>query len=250
MSYKYTLAVDHVGNALERLTENKPQPKNRKNVAQRQKIRDLIASDRYTTMSQIAKVLGISRERVRQLLTFEDITFNQHRTKQFTWPCPRCDKPVNMKLGLIKRITRPRSMYCGECKPRICYGLNGHVDPPRSKYKSRMCLLCERIRAKKVVRWRHCMDCRKLLPVSAGNANQEKVHGHILQRCASCHGRKVAPTNFKKTPKDHCSRGHSYAKFKKIHPSGNWNCTACVYMRDHNYAEWAATRSVTRKNTK
>ena len=73
----------------------------------RDRVRELRGQDPYATQAQMARQIGCTRERVRQVLKALGLPSRVPRGPAGTRPCPVCTSP----------ITNPASMYCS----RSCY---------------------------------------------------------------------------------------------------------------------------------
>ena len=75
----------------------------------------LVESGKAQSQACAGRALGVSRERVRQIVKAEGLTLGHH-TKQpntlISWPCPACGKSVEM--WTVWRQQR-RSAYCTSC---------------------------------------------------------------------------------------------------------------------------------------
>lgn len=205
-------------------------------------LKRLIADGTFTKLGQAGAYFGVTRERIRQIVQREGLVLNQQWTHRFTWPCPLCGGDVTMKLTEIKKIRSPRGVYCKACRPRICLGPEGHIDPPRSKRQDHTCLSCQNKKRQQIVRWRHCIDCGKLLPVTWNSEHVAKVLGTKLERCQQCQGRRALSFSAATKRKGFCQRGHDLSITRYVSPKGSSRCMECIHLRDTNPAEFNATR--------
>ena len=150
----------------------------------RARVGAMLRAPKTRDMACIASAVGLTRERVRQIARDEGIDRFTNRSKHFSWPCPGCGALVNRMLSHIKKMKQPA--LCSAClrgNERFC--VNGHENPRRGKNGD--CLDCGHERNNKIVRYRICQDCGKVLPVTYNHEQNARVRGKPLMRCLSCY---------------------------------------------------------------
>ena len=123
-------------------------------------------SGKYKTMTCIANEIGVSRERVRQVLNTTGHT--QFARLRLEWSCPGCGTTVSHTRAQLSRI-RHMPAHCRECASAHCkreHLRNGNTS------KGGQCLACVRLRLKRVVEVRTCIECGKDLEISQGTSYQ------------------------------------------------------------------------------
>ena len=135
-------------------------------------------SGTYKNMACIARKLGVSRERVRQVLNATGHTNFGPRHIRLQWPCPDCREPVKVaRSGL--RVHMPA--HCRECAKNYCR--RGH----RSKHAGGgKCRVCEGNLRRRIVEVRACLECGKELEISQGmryNIRIGKARGDFHREC-------------------------------------------------------------------
>lgn len=208
-------------------------------VAQRRRARVLylISEGKVTTLTCAAQLVGVSRERVRQIVREEGILFQKtQRNTLITWPCPQCGGEAQMwtKERNSKAATNPA--LCSDCRKgsgRFCR--RGHENPPRAKNGG--CKTCMNDLRRTVIAYRTCMDCGKQVPITRGIAAQIKLRGHPApKRCQPCRIRKFVQANVQ----THCIRGHLLAETRRRSTGGTF-CVVCnrERSREHYYRKKA-----------
>ena len=126
-------------------------------------------SGKYKNMACIARKLGVSRERVRQVLNATGHSNFGPRHVRLQWPCPDCRETVKVaRSGL--RIHMPA--HCGKCAKNYCR--RGHL---RSKLRSGACRTCAGIQRRRIVEVRTCLECGKDHEISWGTRDRIR-RGH------------------------------------------------------------------------
>lgn len=120
-----------------------------------------VQSGKYRTMTCIASKVGISRERVRQILNATGYTEFAHRLR-LEWPCPDCRGIVSL-TRLQLHHTKHMPVHCRACAKKYCK--REHLRAENSD-RGGHCLACARIRAKRVVAVRSCLECGKTLEIT------------------------------------------------------------------------------------
>ncbi len=114
----------------------------------------LVERGEVNSQACAGRVLGVTRERVRQIVNKEGLKLGR-RVQPNTlieWPCPDCDKPVQMWTRV--RMYR-KTVHCASCRTRRAkekeYCHRGH---PMAETRRRFpcgathCLSCNRINAR------------------------------------------------------------------------------------------------------
>ena len=117
----------------------------------------LIATGKMESQTCVARIVGVARERVRQIVNRRGLDFKR-RSKPLEWPCPRCGAKVvsnTMKIGKTK-ITP----FCRRC--------SSAGDKPNIR-KNRRCSVmnCPRLRAARGYCQTHYSRLRKFGDVLA-----------------------------------------------------------------------------------
>ena len=177
-----------------------------KNKKSHSKIILLLQNPKTQSLACVAGIVGLSRERVRQIAKEENITRFTIAERRFRWNCYQCNSPMERNLFQIKNFKNPA--LCGNCaqgKGRFCR--KGHENPPRNKQGR--CRICDREYRNRIVDYRTCQDCGKVIPVTYASRAQAKTHSFTLKRCQQCHGKWVVKTNhIKQKDKPFCKHGH------------------------------------------
>lgn len=193
----------------------------------------LAKSGKFTTQQCVADEVGLSRERVRQVLKREKVRFGQQRGSDLIWPCPDCDETITLSYGNRNKWGHMPA-HCRRCADGYCY--RGHKKNTKNTYinanGSHTCRVCARIKAQRIVRYRICIDCKKEIPVTYNSDRTAKSLGNKLERCQSCTGRYAATIVGHKT-QTHCKRGHLFDEKNTYHWKGTRHCRACIRIREH-----------------
>jgi len=185
------------------------------------KLQSLLQQHPNLTQACAARVIGVSRQRIQQINAENNMGMVQ--PSWLSWPCPLCGVEVRKKRSIARRINFARSVYCKTCQLRVCH--NGHVDAPR-RQPSGNCATCERERDNKIVRYRICIDCGKELPVTYNNERIAKYFGYRLERCKSCHFKRIGHRLQK-----YCLYGHLMEETRHRTKSGASYCEECTKIR-------------------
>ena len=116
-------------------------------------------SGKYTNMACIAREIGVSRERVRQVLNATGHTNFGQRHVRLQWPCPDCGETINMTASRLRGISHMPS-HCRDCAKNYCR--RGH------RAMRTRCRVCERDRRRRIVEVRTCLECGNDLEISQG----------------------------------------------------------------------------------
>ncbi|KKM14115.1 hypothetical protein LCGC14_1709340 [marine sediment metagenome] len=84
--------------------------KPRKPSPTREHVKRLVATNKMESNTCIAKIVGVTPERVRQILANEGLVVSA-RLQRLEWPCPRCGNPVRCTQATLYR----RGVLCGRC---------------------------------------------------------------------------------------------------------------------------------------
>ena len=154
------------------------------------RLKGLIARGEVHTQADAARALGISRERVRQLVRDHDLDLGRLPTL-FRFRCQQCGTKVRRKLAMIDRLKYPH--LCGACgrKQRARASLvtvtctNCGAEREYEKYNaslltSGLCLKCYRPPSRKVT-----------VACSASGRERTKTFGDLkyvkTSLCATCY---------------------------------------------------------------
>ena len=149
------------------------------------KLQNLLQQQPNLTQACAARIIGVSRQRIQQINAEKEL--GMVKLGWLSWPCPLCGAEVRKRRFAARRINSAKAVYCKACQPRICH--NGHVDAPHRS--SGNCVMCERERGNRVIRYRICIDCGKELPVTYDNERLARYFGYKLERCKSCHFKRI-----------------------------------------------------------
>ncbi len=146
-------------------------------------------SGRFTTQTCVAAEVGVSRERVRQILNAAGDTEFGHRFLRLEWPCPECEVEISLTRHQFARLAHMPA-HCRPCAKKYC--IREHLFSEHAN-KRGICLLCQNIRNRRIVEVRTCIACNEDLEISAGALRQikfgnstgkyhKKCYGEILRR--------------------------------------------------------------------
>ncbi len=129
-----------------------------------QRVVAAVESGKFKNMACIADEVGISRERVRQILNATGNTeFGYRRFRRLEWPCPDCGVTISLRPGDLDR-TIHMPAHCRMCANNYCR--RGHLRSENTRASDNVCRACRRIRAKRIVEVRTCRECGKGLEIS------------------------------------------------------------------------------------
>lgn len=129
-----------------------------------------VESGKFRNMACIAEEIGISRERVRQILNATGYKEFGYRRLRLEWPCPECGETINLSRRELERTTHMPA-HCRKCAGNFCN--RGHLRSENTR-RDGTCRPCEQIRARRVVEVRTCLACGKELPISQAASYQIK----------------------------------------------------------------------------
>ena len=124
-----------------------------------QRIVAAVESGKYKNMACIAKEVGVSRERVRQILNATGHTNFGSRHVYLQWTCPDCRNTISMTATRLRGLSHMPA-HCRDCAKNYCR--RGH-----QAMRTR-CRVCERDRRRRIVEVRTCLECGKDLEISQG----------------------------------------------------------------------------------
>lgn len=188
-----------------------------------EKVRTLAATGEYDTMTALAREVGVSRERVRQIIRAENIPWSDFHV-QLRWDCPGCKSPVSVARSTWEQNWQYMPAYCRSCstKQRAEFCKRGHLRSGNTNAGG-ACLLCVRIRENCIVERRSCVGCGIELRITYNGMRQIKIGHATGRRCKPCQGRWAARLR----RKTYCLRGHLLAETRNA-----WGqCGDCVRGR-------------------
>ena len=125
-------------------------------------------SGKHQSMASIAREVGLTRERVRQVLNANGHTNFGQRRVRLQWPCPDCGETIYMTGSQLRALSHMPA-HCRKCAKNYC--IRGHL---RSKYarKNGSCGACEGSWKRRIVEIRTCIECGNDLEISRGVRDQ------------------------------------------------------------------------------
>lgn len=164
----------------------------------------LVGSGKFKTQQCIADYVGLSRQRVSQILQESNINFGRKHSPPGTilrWSCPLCGSIIEMKPSL-RNVWKRSPAHCRPCAAKFCNkGLHlrsksnvGVGKGEGRRYKT--CKDCNHERLSQIVDYRICIDCKREVPIKLNNQNRMKRQG-IPKRCRSCQARRASAMNRK-----------------------------------------------------
>lgn len=120
-------------------------------------------SGKYKNMALIAKDVGVSRERVRQVLNAAGHNTFGQRSVRLQWPCPDCGETINTTASRLRGMARMPA-HCRTCAKNYCR--RGHLRTQQARGGS--CRVCDGIRRRRIVEVRTCIECGNGLEISQG----------------------------------------------------------------------------------
>ena len=125
-------------------------------------------SGKHKNMASIAREVGVTRERVRQVLNATGHTNFGQRRVRLQWPCPDCGETIDTTASLLRAQSHMLA-HCRNCAKNYC--LRGHL---RSKHarKNGSCSACEGSWRRRIVEVRTCVECGNDLEISRGVRDQ------------------------------------------------------------------------------
>lgn len=184
-------------------------PKFPKASASRAATLDLISRAPLATNRCIAKTVGISGERVRQIRQEHGLRAKRYPNTLISWPCPSCGAEVKMwtgarngrktvycavcakrEAGKARRVEIP-PLICPDCgQGRIRKGRANALHAKKDYPNGLRCLQCYwKARRKEKT---HCVYGHALTP---DNMNiYMKPDGYVTRRCRTCDARRSRET--------------------------------------------------------
>lgn len=185
------------------------------------KVRTLAATGEYASMAALAHDVGVTRERVRQIIRSENIPWRDFHVI-LKWTCPGCGCAISIPRSVWKQLYKHMPAHCRACAAvyRTKFCKRGHL---RSEHMAPngQCYTCANILRGCVVERRSCVDCGKELPITRNAMSQIKIGRATGERCRHCQGVRLSTTHKKKT---HCLRGHARTP-ENVYKNGN--CKQC-----------------------
>ena len=137
-------------------------------------------SGKYKNMACIARAVGVSRERVRQVLNATGHTNFGPRHIHLQWPCPECGQTVKMTASQL-RVHMPA--HCQNCAKNYCP--RGHLRSTHAR-KNGSCGACLGIQRRRIVEVRTCLECGNDLEISWGTRDRIRrghARGDFHRKC-------------------------------------------------------------------
>lgn len=195
------------------------------------RVRELAATGGYRTMGALADVVGVTIQRVQQIIRQYEIPW-QGLHVRLRWACPGCGDPVSVPRSTWAERWNHLPAHCRKCakQDRAKFCIRGHL---RSENTSAFhsCLACIRERARCVIEIRICEICHKPLNISRGARGQEQ-RGHAVGRYhRACWISQLGALTGPARRKTHCNRGHEFTKENTYHWKGQRQCRECGKRR-------------------
>ncbi len=141
-------------------------------------VRILVDSGKFETMADMGRTVGITTERVRQIIKDHDIHWVPTRGR-LEWDCPGCGTPISIRRSEKKVLYWPA--HCQSCRVELTkkfYRVCKHPKTPENT-TGQGCRICVHSRAHCIVETRECMACGDPLEISRGAAAQIR-NGHSI----------------------------------------------------------------------
>ncbi len=197
-------------------------------ISTRERVRVLVESGKFGMTTEIAKVVGISRERVRQIIRDDKLHWIPIRGR-LKWDCPDCGTPISIRRSAKKLKYWPA--HCNACRIDLLkkfYRVCGHPKIPENTIGT-TCKICANARAKCIVEIRTCMACGEPLELSRGGKAQirnSKSQGLFHWKCYS-----RLPKDMIHPKQSNCKRGHPLSGDNLYHWEGKRICKGCASIR-------------------
>lgn len=171
-----------------------------------EKVARIVAKNPRLTLECIGLRVGVSRERVRQIVQRDGLTrVDQQEARRrhlLEWPCPNCGAPCKTWSG--GALNRRKTVYCNRCattndvgKEPKPYCVNGHARTPENLYSGH-CRPCQRAaQVLTVAKAREKYTACNLCGVSLTDENR---HKHNPRRCTPCQKAKQQEYNANRRP--------------------------------------------------
>lgn len=200
-------------------------------------VRWLIQTNRRMPTAEIADQVGVSRERVRQIIRQHDLPWEGHGT-QLSWDCPGCKTRIEVTIAKWEEKWGFMPAHCRECVRLylryFCY--KGHPKAKDQSRKQSLCLACQRIRSHRVVEIRTCEICKRPLEITEGKMRQILLGNALGRYHKDCYYNGVLPRiAASRGHSDYCKRGHEFTKENTYIPPKEPNhraCRACQRLRE------------------
>ena len=192
----------------------------------RERVKELAASGDYKTMVAIGEEIGVTRERVRQIIRQDDLPWDD---RAFEWDCPGCGKTIRVQRSILK-LWKHMPAHCRHCsiKNQREFCKRGHLRAENTGSYGQ-CYPCVNSIQGCVMERRSCVDCGKELPITRNMMRQIKVGRLTGRRCRKCHSRYARDLSHKKP---YCKWGHARTP-ENLYRSGA--CRACMRRRGREY---------------
>lgn len=123
-------------------------------------------SGKHKNMASIAKKVGVSRERVRQVLNATGHTNFGQRHVRLQWPCPDCRETIDTTASVLRSQSHMLA-HCRKCAKNYCR--RGHL---YDEHPPKKCRVCARKWLRRIVEVRTCLECSNDLEISHGTRSQ------------------------------------------------------------------------------
>ncbi len=146
-----------------------------------EKVRELAATGEYETMTAIAAVVGITCERVRQIIRQYAIPWQDYHAR-LEWECPGCGSWISVDRSRWEHTWNHMPAHCRAChlEDRSKFCKRGHLREDHHNARG-ACSACLRLRGRCIAEVRVCKGCGGSLSISRGVRDQIK-HGHGVGR--------------------------------------------------------------------
>ncbi len=154
----------------------------RPNVLNARRIVAAAKSGTYRNMACIARDVGVSRERVRQVLNATGHTNFGPRQVRLQWPCPDCGETIDTTASVLRAQSHMLA-HCRKCAKNYCR--RGHLRSEHAR-KNGSCRVCVGNQMRRIVEVRTCLECRNDLEISRGTHKQirlGKTRGEFHLKC-------------------------------------------------------------------
>ena len=138
-------------------------------------------SGKHKTMASIAKKVGVSRERVRQVLNATGHTNFGSRHVYLQWRCPDCRDTIKMTATRLRGLSHMLA-HCRDCAKNYCR--RGHRRTTDASGGG--CRVCEGIRRRRIVEVRPCIECGNDIEISWGTRDRIRrghARGEFHHKC-------------------------------------------------------------------
>lgn len=195
-------------------------------------VRELAATGEYETMRAIGAVVGVSRERVRQIIRQHDIPWQDYAVR-LRWECPGCGAEIAVNRSEWEARWGHMPAHCRSCsqEDQNQFCKRGHLRSEESDAQG-ACRACHRLKSKCVVEIRTCEVCQQPLPITDGMRRQALYGRAVNKYHQRCWGQKLAASRGERT---HCRRGHELTEENTYRWRGTRACRACIRRRTREY---------------